>query len=402
MSIPITRPWFDEAEFEYVRKPLENGWLVQGPFVAEFERAFATFTGAAYAKATSNCTTALHLALEALGIGAGDRVIVPALTYIASANAVEYTGARVAFCDIDLATFNIDVAQVRELLAADTDRTIKAIMPVHLFGLCANMPEILALSREYHLKVVEDAACGFGSRIGDQQAGTFGDAAAFSFHPRKSITTGEGGMLTTANGALAATVSSLRDHGAGKSDLERHASKGGSLLPDFPHRGYNYRMTDVQGAIGVAQMGKAARILEARSALAARYDVALADHPLLVTPAVPAGYVHRYQSYVCLFTDGRPVSSLRFDEIDALNVRRNALMAHLETLGIATRQGTHAVHTLSYYRDRYRLTDRDFPMAFAADRLSITLPLYVGMSDDDFKTVVHSLVEPAAVGAAVA
>ena len=222
MSIPITRPCFDESEFELIRQPLERGWLVQGPFVAEFERAFADFVGTPLARATSNCTTALHLALEALGIGEGDRVIVPAFTYIASANAVEYTGARVVFCDIDLTTFNLDLAKLQALLEADQGRSIRAIMPVHLFGLCADMPAILALSERYGLKVVEDAACGTGARIGVQHAGTFGEAGCFSFHPRKSITTGEGGMVTTRDAELAAKVSCLRDHGAGKSDLQRH------------------------------------------------------------------------------------------------------------------------------------------------------------------------------------
>ena len=391
VAIPITRPCFDETEFELVRKPLESGWLVQGPFVAEFETLFATFTGANHAKATSNCTTALHLALEALGIGEGDRVIVPAFTYIASANAVEYTGARVAFCDIDLATFNLDLDHAEALLEADAGRTIRAIMPVHLFGLCADMPRVLELSHRFGLKVVEDAACGLGSRIQGQHAGTFGHAGCFSFHPRKSITTGEGGMVTTADPTLAAAVSSLRDHGAGKSDLQRHQEQGGSLLPDFAERGYNYRMTDLQGAIGVAQMRKVDRILKARAALAARYDEALQGHPRLVPPVVPLGFTHGYQSYVCLYTEDAPVTKLTPTQVDRLNVKRNALMARLEAMGIATRQGTHAVHTLGYYRERYGLFDTNFPGAYAADRLSMALPLYVGMTDEEFRCVVQAL-----------
>ncbi len=398
MSIPITRPCFDESEFELIRQPLERGWLVQGPFVAEFERAFADFVGIPLARATSNCTTALHLALEALGIGEGDRVVVPAFTYIASANAVEYTGARVAFCDIDLTTFNLDLAKLQALLEGDRGRTIRAIMPVHLFGLCADMPGILALSERYGLKVVEDAACGTGARIGDQHAGTFGEAGCFSFHPRKSITTGEGGMVTTRDPELAAKVSCLRDHGAGKSDLQRHQEQGGSLLPDFAVRGYNYRMTDLQGAVGVAQMRKVEHILAARSALATRYDEALRGHSLLVQPVVPAGYTHGYQSYVCLYTEGLPLATLTLDEIDRLNRKRNALMASLEAQGIATRQGTHAVHTLGYYRERYGLNDCDFLAAYAADRLSIALPLYVGMTDEDFHRVVQALTGPEAGG----
>ncbi|WLT31797.1 DegT/DnrJ/EryC1/StrS aminotransferase family protein [Geothrix sp. PMB-07] len=392
MPIPITRPCFDETEFELVRKPLESGWLVQGPYVAEFERLFGAFTGAPFAKATSNCTTALHLALEGLGIGPGDRVIVPSFTYIASANAVEYTGARVAFCDIDLATFNLDLNQAEALLEADGGRTIRAIMPVHLFGLCVDMPRVMDLARRYQLKVVEDAACGLGARLGGQHAGTFGDAGCFSFHPRKSITTGEGGMVTTADGRLAGTLSSLRDHGAGKSDLQRHQEEGGSLLPGFAARGYNYRMTDLQGALGVAQMGKVARILEARTTLAARYDAALQGCGALSPTLVPPGHVHGYQSYVCLYHGGEAVDQLSLAGVDRLNRRRNTLMARLESLGIATRQGTHAVPTLEYYQARYGLADADFPKAYAADRLSIALPLYVGMTDGEFNLVVESLL----------
>jgi dTDP-4-amino-4,6-dideoxygalactose transaminase len=391
VTIPITRPCFDETEFDLIRKPLESGWLVQGPFVAEFEALFAAFTGAPQARATSNCTTALHLALLAMGIGEGDRVIVPSFTYIASANTVEYTGARVVFCDIDLATFNLDLDHAEALLEADAGRTIRAIMPVHLFGLCADMPRVLELSQRYGLKVVEDAACGLGARIGDQHAGTFGHAGCFSFHPRKSITTGEGGMVTTLNPELAAAVSCLRDHGAGKSDLQRHQEHGGSLLPDFTVRGYNYRMTDLQGAIGVAQMGKAARILSARSTLAAKYDAALTGHPLLAPPEVPIGYTHGYQSYVCLYTEGQALLTLSPIQVDHLNRRRNALMARLESQGIATRQGTHAVHTLDYYRNRYSHRDGDFPGSYAADRLSIALPLFVGMTDEEFASIIQAL-----------
>jgi len=389
VPIPITRPCFDEAEFEMVRQPLERGWLVQGPFVAQFEQLFADFTGAAFAKATSNCTTALHLALLGLGLGEGDKVLVPSFTYIASANAVEYTGASVAFCDIDPATFNLDLHKAEAMLEAD--RSIRAIMPVHLFGLCVDMPRVMDLARRFDLKVVEDAACAMGARLDGKHAGTFGHAGCFSFHPRKSITTGEGGMLTTANGDLSALVSSLRDHGAGKSDLQRHQEKGGSLLPGFAVRGYNYRMTDLQGAIGVAQMGKAARILDARSALASRYDAALAGLSFLRTPAVPDGYTHGYQSYVCLYTGGEDLGNHPAAQVDRLNIKRNDLMARLEAQGIATRQGTHAVHTLEYYRDRYGLQDADFPGAYAADRLSIALPLYVGMTDEEFDTVVRAL-----------
>jgi perosamine synthetase len=391
MKIPITRPFFDDCEKEMIVKPLDSGWVVQGPFVNEFEKSFAAFTGSNFAVATSNCTTALHLSLESLGLKTGDKVIVPSFTYVASANAVEYTGAEVVLCDIDLSTFNIDANRAEELLEQDKSRSIKAIMPVHLFGLCADMPRVMALADKYGLKVVEDAACGFGAMIGGKHAGTFGDCGCFSFHPRKAITTGEGGMITTDNEELAAKAAILRDHGASVSDLRRHSGGKGSLLPDFNVKGYNYRMTDMQGALGVCQLKKAKHILDKRRKIAGRYDNALSDIGSILTPHVPADYIHGYQSYVCLFTGGEDPSGLNIANVDRLNALRNELMGILEGKGIATRQGTHAVHTLGYYRDKYGFRSEDFTTAYAADRLSVALPLYAGMTDKEFEYVVTNI-----------
>ena len=265
-QIPITKAVFDESEKEAIIKPLESGWVVQGPYVREFEQLFAEFTGARYAKAVSNCTTALHLGLLALGIGPGDKVVVPSFTYVASANAVEYTGADVVFCDIDLLTFNIDTEHLAQLL--EQDRAIKAVMPINLFGLCADLNVINQLAATYNVAVIEDSACGFDAWLDDHHSGTFGQVGCFSFHPRKSITTGEGGMLVTDDAAIYQMVSQLYDHGAAKSDLQRHQEKGGSLLPDFTMRGYNYRMTDFQGALGVCQMKKSAEIMAGRRNIA--------------------------------------------------------------------------------------------------------------------------------------
>ncbi len=390
-KIPITKPVFDECEKEAIVKPLESGWVVQGPFVAEFEKAFAEFTDARFARAVSNCTTALHLALEVSGIKTGDKVIVPSFTYVASANAVEYTGAGVVLCDIDLKTFNIDVIKVEELLENDVDGKIKAIMPVHLFGLCADMSKIMELAKNYRLKVIEDSACGLGAWIGRQHSGTFGDAGCFSFHPRKSITTGEGGMVVIDSEEVANKIASLRDHGASKTDLQRAKEKGGSLLPEFNIKGYNYRMTDFQGSLGVSQMKKADYILSKRREIAKRYDESLKDVECLNTPYVPGGYTHGYQSYVCTFTNGEDISILSKEKIDKLNEKRNTLMERLEEKGIATRQGTHAVHTLGYYKKNYNYSDEDFINSYAADRLSITLPLYAEMTDEEFEYVVNAI-----------
>ncbi|HIP20761.1 MAG TPA: DegT/DnrJ/EryC1/StrS family aminotransferase, partial [Sulfurimonas sp.] len=391
MNIPITKTIFGKEEAEAIIKPLETGWVVQGPNVAKFQEMFSEFTGASHSHATTSCTTALHLGLEAMSITTGDKVIVPSFTYVASANSVEYTGAEVVFCDIDLRTFNMDETKLEELVKNDS--SIKAIMPVHLFGLCSDMPYIMELAKKYNLKIIEDSACGFDGWIGDKHSGTFGDVGCFSFHPRKSICTGEGGMLITNDDEIALKVSQLKDHGASKSDLQRHKEKGGSLLPDFTMRGYNYRMTDMQGALGVCQMNKKDYIMNGRREVASKYDIALKDIPQLIAPYIPKDYKHGFQSFVCIFTDGENIDNLTKEQIDRINIKRNIFMEKLEDMTIATRQGTHAVHTLGYYKNKNNFKDEDYLMSYAADRLSIALPLYAGMSDEEFDYVITNIKE---------
>ncbi len=382
--IPITKAVFDDAEAAAVAEVLRSGWVVQGPRVAAFEKGFRDFTGLPEAVACTSCTTGLHLALLCEGIGPGDEVIVPAFTWVATANAVIYCGATPVLADIDLDTFDLTAEEIERRV---TPRTC-AVIPVHLFGLAADMDAIMAVGQQHDLAVVEDAACALGTLWRGRHVGAFGGGGAFSFHPRKAITTGEGGMYTTADPEKARRARSLRDHGASKSDHARHANPGAALLPVFDVVGYNYRMTDLQGAVGVAQLGKLPAILERRIALAKRYDVLLRDAAGLVTPIEPEGCRHAYQSYVCRLetTDISPKA------IHAGNARRNAVMAALESEGIATRQGTHAVHMLGYYRQTFGFDAMDFPCAWAADQLSLTLPLYAEMSEADQDRVVERLV----------
>jgi len=388
VKIPITKPVIDESDREIILKPLQTGWLVQGGYVEQFEKLFSEYTGSKYAVATSSCTTALHLALIALGISNRDKVIVPSFTFIASANAVEYTGSEVVFCDINLKTFNIDEKKIEEII--EKDKKITAIMPVNLFGLCANLPQIVSIAKRYGIKVIEDSACGFDSWIGSMHSGRFGDAGCFSFHPRKVITTGEGGMLITEDEMITKSVRALRNHGAGKSDLERHIEASGSLLPEYNVLGYNYRMTDIQASLGVSQMKKAKRIVEGRKRIANFYYNALKDASELVLPFIPEGYTHSFQSFVCLFTKGEDLSTLNKNKIDRLNLARNRFMNKLSEKGISTRQGTHAVHTLGYYKKKYRTKDEDYLISYAADRLSVTLPLYE-MTDTEFDYVIENI-----------
>ena len=383
MKIPITKPVFDDADRAAIAAPLDTGWVVQGPHVAAFEARFAAYTGGAYAVACSSCTTGLHMALAASEVGPGDEVLVPAFTWVASANAALYCGATPVLCDVDLDTFNVNVDDLAQRI---TPRT-RAMIPVHLFGLPADMNRLMPLADAHDLVVVEDAACGLDARIDGRHVGTYGPFGAFSFHPRKAITTGEGGMVLTDAPRRDALLRALRDHGASTSDLLRHGSKQAYLLSAFNLLGFNYRMTDFQGALGVSQMDKVAWIHTQRTARARRYDALLAGLDWLRTPKVPAGWTHGYQSYVCLFAPEEPA----FARLETLRDRRNALMAALEADGVQTRQGTHAVHTLGLYRERFGFRSEDFPNAALAENLSITLPLYPQMTDEEQDYVVARL-----------
>lgn len=383
VNVPIARTSLTEAEIQSVLAPLRSGWLVQGPQVREFEEKWSAFTGAKHSIAVTSCTTALHLSLAALGLQPGDEVIVPAFTWIATANVVEHLGGAVVFCDIDPHTFNLDPGLLAEKITPKT----KAIIPVHLFGLAAEMNPIQQLARQHGLWVVEDAACGFGSRYHGQHVGTLGNTGCFSFHPRKAITTGEGGMITTNDDALAEKLRRLRDHGAAMTDLQRHLGSRPYLLADHPDAGYNQRMTDLQAALGAAQMGRAAEIVAERQRLASIYDSAFAELKWLKTPVHVEGLEHGYQSYPCMFEP----ESITPETVARVNQARNAWMDRLQQRGISTRPATHAVHMLSFYKNKYHLQPQDFPVAYAANDCSISLPLFHGMTEMEQDFVIQQV-----------
>jgi perosamine synthetase len=386
-NVPIARTSLTIQEIQSVFEPLQSGWLVQGPKVRAFEDAWSSFTGAQHSIAVTSCTSALHLSLAALGFGPGDEAIVPAFTWIATANVVEHLGGRVVFADIDLASFNIDPSGIEALI---TPRT-KAILPVHLFGLAADMDAIRAIAMRNGLWVVEDAACGFGATHNGRHVGTLGDTGCFSFHPRKSITTGEGGMITTNNSELAERLRCMRDHGAAISDLQRHMGPKPYLLADHVEAGYNQRMTDLQAALGCEQMKRASLIVSERRRLAAIYDSAFSDLDWLKTPAVPSMYGHGYQSYPCLFEPHSVLQAIKNRDqqiLSDINERRNAWMEHLQQNGISTRPATHAVHMLSFYRKKYALRPDNFLIAQAASACSISLPLFHGMTEEEQSYVI--------------
>lgn len=371
--INIASPSTGEEEWQAVREPLITGWLTQGPKVAAFEKAFAERHRVKHALATSSCTTGLHLILSAMGIGPGDEVIVPAFTWVATANAVCYCGAAPVFVDVDRNTYNINPAHVAGKV---TERT-KAIIVVHLFGLCADVDAIAKSAPG--IPIIEDAACAAGAAYKGKPAGTLGHAAAFSFHPRKSITTGEGGMVTTNDDSLAETVSALRNHGAAISEEERHHGPRPYLLPKFNLLGYNYRMTDLQGAVGLVQLLKLDRFIEERRRWAEYYHREFADIEWLATPQVPSGYDHAWQSYVCYVHESKAPMS------------RNRIMEALQEKGISTRPGTHAVHMLGYYTNRFHLNPDDLPSARDCDLFSMALPLHNRMTYEDFGYIVENI-----------
>lgn len=371
--IPISLPVTGDEEWEATREPIMNGWLTSGPKVREFEQLFAERHQVKHALAVTSATTALHLALVALDVKAGDEVIVPAFTWVSTANVVLYCGATVVFSDIDPVTFNIDVNDLKKRITPKT----KAIIPVHLFGLCANMDEIKAIAG--NIPLVEDGACAAGAAYKGVPAGSLGTVGCFSFHPRKSVTTGEGGMITTNDDHLADIMSMLRNHGASISEEQRHHGPRPYILPDFNLLGFNFRMTDLQGAVGVVQIKKLDNFIDERQKWADFYTRELADINWLRTPAYGREYKHGWQSYVTFVDEAKAPMS------------RNQIMEYLQKHGISTRPGTHAVHMLNFYREKYGLKPSDYPGAQAANDFSMAIPLHNRMVEEDFKYVVEIL-----------
>jgi len=367
--IRLAVPSIDEADLAAVRRVLESGYLVQGPHVAEFERRVAAEVGTAHAVAVANGTAALHLALLALGVGAGDRVAVATYSWPATANVIALCGAEPVFVEVEPCTGNMDPARLAEALARGP---VKAVLPVHAFGGAADMPRIVEVARSAGAAVVEDAACALGTEVGGRRAGAWGELGCFSFHPRKAITTGEGGMVTTDDAALARTLRMLRNHGQ---DPDAGA-------PDFVVPGYNLRMTEFQAALGSAQMAKLDRLVESRRAQAARYDRLLAGSPVTPPGSLP-GSRHVYQSYAALLPA-------------AAAPRRAAIIAGLKEQGIETTLGTYHMPLITYFRTRYGFAPGDFPVTDDVAARAISLPLYEALAPADQERVVDALVRACA------
>lgn len=360
--IPLARPLMGEEELEEVRAVLESGQLSQGPKVAEFEAMVAEVTGARYAFATSSCTTALHLSLVALGIGPGDEVLVPDFTFPATANVVVQQGAVPVLVDIDLQTYNVDPADLARRVTART----RAVIPVDLFGLAADMDPVTRVAAEHGLVVVEDAACSLGATYYDRPCGVLGDVGCFSFHPRKVVTTGEGGMVVTNRDDLADRLRLLRSHGGVRRD-DRFT---------FEDAGFNYRLSDVQAALGTVQMRRLPELVGNRRRLAARLRAELAEVRTFTVPPEPVWGGHVYQSFVGLVDAG---------------VDRDAVIAGLRARGLEATLGTYALHAQPFFARTFGYQPGALPRSYAASLRSVALPLFPQMTDADVDAVVEGV-----------
>jgi perosamine synthetase len=370
--IPVSRPYFGIEEETAIVAALRSGWVTQGPRVAEFERAFAAVLDQPEAIAVSSCTAGLHLVLRALDVGRGDEVIVPSLSFIATANAIVHAGATPVFADVDLATYNLDPASVARALS----RRTKAILLVHQVGLPADVAAFRRLARKAGVRLVEDAACAIGSQVDGRPVGGDAHVAVFSFHPRKLVTTGEGGMIVTRDRRLAKRLRSLRHHGVSISDFARHAADR-VVVEAYREVGYNYRMSDLQAAVGLVQLGRLHEIVARRIEQGERYDRAFAKHPTLAIPHVAPNVRFNYQTYLLRLLAGSRVT-------------RDELMQRLLDQGIATRRGVMAAHREPAYRgQRLRVS---LPATDAAGRSAIVLPLYHSMTAAEQDRVIEAVL----------
>lgn len=371
--IRLTIPSIEEDDIQAVSEVLRSGYLVQGSKVKAFEERVADYVGTRYAVAVSNCTAALHLALLALDIKPGDLVVVTAYSWISTANVIELCGASPVFVDIQPDTFNLDPAclavTLSKLMAdSETAKRVKAILPVHTFGQMANMPAILEIASQYGLPVVEDAACALGATLKGKQAGSWGVMGCFSFHPRKAITTGEGGIITTNDAALVRKLRALRNHG-----MDPDASSIDFIMP-----GFNYRMTEFQAALGLTQMDKLDRIITKRRDLAANYD-RLLQNTSIQPPMVGIDSCPVYQSYVVLLPE-------------SLANSRQELIQQLRNQGIETTIGTYHMPMTTYFSSRYNYQKGDFTTTDKIFNQSLTLPLYETLSSEECCQVVDCLL----------
>lgn len=356
--IQLAKPNITENAIQEVVKVLKSGNLVQGEKVKIFEKKIAEYIGVKHAICVSSGTATLHLSLIALGIGPGDEVIIPALSYIATANVVELVGAKPVFVDVNLETFNIDVKKIEEAI---TKRT-KAIMPVHEFGLIAEISEIINIANNYNLFVVEDAACALGAKESDKYAGSFGDLGSFSLHPRKAITSGEGGVVTTNDDELAKKIRILRNHGVDYVN--------GKM--DFVEAGFNYRMTDFQATLVISQLDDFNNALETKQILSSIY-LSEIDNPIITLPHIPLNINHTWQTFHVLLN---------------CEDKRNELIEYLRANGVNSNYGAQCLPNMTFYQNKYKYNSAiKFPNAYRAYTCGLAIPIHDQLTIDNIKYI---------------
>jgi perosamine synthetase len=368
--IPIAKPYMTKDEAQAAYDTILTGWITQGPRVQEFEEKFASYVGSKYAIAVSNCTTALHLAMILAEVKPGDEVICPSMSYIATANAITYVGGIPVFAEVN-EDYNLDINHVKSLLSPRT----KAILIVHQIGMPADIDAFNVLCKEKNLVLVEDAACAIGSSYKGKKIGSHSDLVCFSFHPRKVISTGDGGMITTPRADFSERLKLLRQHGMSVNDRVRHNSDK-VIFEDHVEIGYNYRLTDIQASIGIKQLEKLDWIVEERRKIAMFYLDAFKDIPAIRLPVEKPGYFSNYQSFSMFI---KPESG----------ISRNQLMQQLLDKGISTRRGVICSHKETAYRSMYN--NLKLPVSEGLQDNSIIIPLYVPMDKKDMEAVVNQI-----------
>ena len=368
--IPIAKPYLTNEEAQSTYDTILSGWVTQGPKVQEFEEKFAKYVGSKYAIALSNCTTALHLAMVVSGIKDGDEVICPSMSYVATANCIKYVNATPVFAEVN-DQYNLDIIDVEKRITSKT----KAILLVHQIGMPADIDAFKALCKKYNLMLIEDAACAAGSAYKGNKIGSHSELVCFSFHPRKVITTGDGGMITTNNEEYAKRVKLLRQHAMSVSDRERHSASK-IIFEDHVELGYNYRMTDIQAAMGIKQLEKLEMIIEERRKIAMKYIDALSDITCIRLPIEKQSYFSNYQSFSIFLKENCKIS-------------RNELMQQLFNKEISSRRGIMTSHRETAYKDI--VNNISLPITENLCDNSIIIPLYFPMLDVDVEKVINNL-----------
>lgn len=370
-QVPLLRPWLGKEEIDAVSEVIASGWICQGNKVDAFENGIANFVGAKFGVATNSCTQALHLCLTIKGVGIGDEVICPSFTCMATANAIHHSGAIPCFADIDEQTYNFNPESVKKVISPKT----KAIMLVHQIGQPADIDSFKKIASEFNLLLIEDAATALGAKYKDKYLGANDSTACFSFHPRKMITTGEGGMIVTSDKELVRKAKMLRSTGADSSDLERHHAKG-TLIQNYVAVGYNYRMTDMQAAMGLVQLKKINDIINQRAEQAKVYNNTLSEIEEIEIPFVPKFGVHAYSSYLIRLKKNCGVSQKEFLNKMAAN-------------GVSCRIGIQPLHFEPFYRNLFGTLS--FPVTEEVAKSTVFLPIFPGMTEKEQSKVIQSI-----------